>query len=324
MHMLDVNEVICPRRVPTCLVSSNVLDMIGHTPLIPLRRASASTGCRILGKAEYLNPSGSIKDRLAQFLLEEAERRGELKPGSTVLEVTSGNTGIALAMVGAMKGYRVVIMMPRSVSHERRNMIRGFGAELRLLDGLLHMQSAVRQAIEIAHRDPHIFLPSQFSNPDNPLCHEQRTGPEILSQVGGKLDAFVMGVGTGGTLMGVARALRKAHSPAHIIAVEPAESAVMSGNPPGCHGIQGLADGFIPEIVDVAKIDQIVRISTAEAHQMARQLAREEGLLVGISAGANVLAAERVALELGSGHTVVTILPDRGERYLSLENDPEQ
>jgi cysteine synthase A len=317
--MSDVHEVNCPRRVPTCLVSSSMLDMIGHTPLISLRGASASTGCRVLAKAEYLNPSGSIKDRVAHFLLEEAERRGELTRGDTVLEVTSGNTGIALAMVGAMKGYHVVIMMPCSLSHERRNMIRGFGAELRLLDGLLHIQSAVRETIELAQRNPRIFLPSQFSNPDNPRCHELGTGPEILAQVGGKFDAFVMGVGTGGTLMGVARALRRAGSPARIVAVEPAESAVMSGNQPGCHGIQGLADGFIPEIVDLAQIDKIVRISTEEAHQRARQLAREEGLLVGISAGANVLAAERVALELGPGHTVVTILPDRGERYLSLE-----
>lgn len=203
-------------------------------------------------------------------------------------------------------------------------MIRAFGAELRLLDGLLHIQSAVRQAIELAQRDSRIFLPSQFSNPDNPRCHELGTGPEILSQVGGKLDAFVMGVGTGGTLMGVTRALRKAGCAAQIIAVEPAESAVMSGNPPGCHGIQGLADGFIPEIVDVAKIDKIMRISTDEAQHMARRLAREEGLLVGISAGANVLAAEQVALQMGSGHTVVTILPDRGERYLSLEDGSNQ
>ncbi|GMU55719.1 MAG: cysteine synthase [Candidatus Xenobia bacterium] len=312
------NLVACPRQVSTCLTPSNVCQTIGHTPLVPLARSSQETGCTVLAKAEYLNPGGSIKDRIAHFILDQAERRGELKPGGTILEVTSGNTGIALAMLGAMKGYRVVIMMPSSVSQERRNMIRSFGAELHLLEELLHIQSAVVRAVEIARQDPQVFLPSQFSNPDNPLCHELTTGPEILTQTGGKLDAFVMGIGTGGTLMGVGRALRAAGCPAQRVAVEPAESAVLSGGPPGCHGIQGLADGFIPEIVRRQEIDRVVQIPTADARERARRLALEEGILVGISSGANVLAAEQVARELGPGHTVVTVLCDRGERYLSL------
>ena len=310
--------ITCPRQVATCLVPSAIYHTIGNTPLISLRAASEATGCNILAKAELLNPSGSIKDRVAQFLIDEAEKRGEIQPGGTILEVTSGNTGIALSMVGAMRGYKVVIMMPRSVSQERRNMIRSYGAELHLLDELLHMHAAVARAIEIAKRDPLVFLPSQFSNPDNPRCHELKTGVEILTQTGGKIDAFVMGVGTGGTLMGVARALRSAGCRAQVVAVEPAESAVMSGGPPGCHGIQGLADGFIPEIVRLDEIDRIIKVTTLEARERADRLAKEEGVLAGISSGANLVAAEEVARGLGPGHTVVTILPDRGERYLSL------
>lgn len=311
--------VACPRPVAVCLVRADLLDCIGNTPIVLLRRASEETGCTILAKAEYLNPGGSIKDRIARFIVERAEERGKLKPGSIILEVTSGNTGIAFSMVGARKGYRTVIMMPKTVSEERRRMIASFGAELHLLEELLHIQSAVARSIELARENPGIFLPSQFSNPDNPLCHETTTGPEIIEQTGGKIDAFVMGVGTGGTLMGVGRALRKAKIRARVVAVEPEESAVMSGGRPGHHGIQGLADGFIPEIVRLEEIDDIVRIGTEDAMEMTGRIAREEGLLVGISAGANVLAAKRTAERLGSGHTIVTILPDRGERYLSLK-----
>ena len=298
-----------------------LLESIGNTPMVPLVRASKATGCTILAKAEYLNPGGSIKDRIARFILQEAELRGELLPGHTILEVTSGNTGIALSMLGAIKGYRVVILMPCSVSQERRNMILSFGAELRLLEGLLHMQDAVVQATEIAQNDPTVFLPRQFSNPDNARCHELNLGKEILAQTRGRVDAFVMGVGTGGTLMGVGRALRAAGCRAQVVAVEPAESAVMSGGKPGCHGIQGLADGFIPALVNLQEVDQILQVSTAQARQRAQQLAVEEGLLVGISAGANVLAAEQMARRLGPGHTVVTVLCDRGERYLSLQTE---
>ena len=310
--------VACPRERPTCLVASGVLDSIGCTPLMLLQQASKATGCRIYAKAEYLNPGGSIKDRIAKYIILEAEKRGELKAGSTILEVTSGNTGIALAMVGAIRGYRVVIVMPQTVSEERRHMIESLGAELHLLKELKDIQAAVLRSVELAAKDPDIFLPSQFANTDNTACHEQTTGPEIIRQTNGNIAAFVMGVGTGGTLMGVGRALRKTSVPARIVAVEPDESAVMSGDAPGHHGIQGLADGFIPDLINLDEIDEIIRIRTEDAVAAAHKLAREEGLLVGISSGANVLAATQVARELGPGNTVVTVLPDRGERYLSL------
>jgi cysteine synthase A len=312
-----LNLVYCPRETPTCLVTSGVLDSIGHTPLVRLQRASEATGCNIFAKAEFMNPGGSIKDRIARHIVLEAEKRGDLVPGSTIMEVTSGNTGIALAMVGAMRGYRVVIIMPQTVSLERRRMIEFFGAELELLNKINHIQHAIRQTEEIAAGRDDIFLPRQFANPDNIDAHRMTTGPEILRQLKGEVDAFVMGVGTGGTIMGVGRTLRKAGSQARIVAVEPDESAVMSGDPRSCHGIQGLADGFIPALVDLDEIDEIVRIKTADAVAAAQEIGRDEGLLVGISSGANVLAAKRIARELGPGHTVVTVLCDRGERYLS-------
>ncbi len=313
-----VQFVPCPRERPTCLVTSGVLDSIGCTPLMLLQAASKETGCQVYAKAEYLNPGGSIKDRIARHMILEAEGRGDLGPDSRILEVTSGNTGIALAMIGAIRGYPVTIVMPKTVSEERRRMIELLGAELRLLEEINDIQAAVRESEEEAARDPRVFLPRQFKNVDNPAAHQMTTGPEIVRQTGGRLDAFVMGVGTGGTLMGVSRALRGADVPARIVAVEPNESAVMSGDVPGKHGIQGLADGFIPDLVDLGEIDEVVRIATEDAKAAARRLAAEEGLLVGISSGANVLAATRVAQELGPGHTVVTVLCDRGERYLSV------
>jgi len=316
-----LNLVYCPRQMPTCLVTSGVLDSIGHTPLIPLKRTSESTGCNVLAKAEFLNPGGSIKDRVARHIVLEAEKRGDLLPGSTIMEVTSGNTGIALAMVGAMQGYRVVIIMPESASLERRRMIEFYGAEIELLGKADDIQRAIRQAEQMVATHDDIFLPRQFANPDNIDAHRLTTGPEILRQSKGEIDAFVMGVGTGGTIMGVGRTLRKAGSRARIVAVEPDESAVMSGGPHGRHGIRGLADGLIPDLVMLDEIDEIVRIRTADAIAAAHEVSRQEGLLVGISSGANILAAERVAGELGPGHTVVTVLCDRGERYLGVNGN---
>lgn len=315
---LHANLVNCPRQTPTCLVTSDVLDSIGNTPLIRLRRISDDTGCDILAKAEFLNPGGSIKDRIARQIVIEAERRGDLKPGSTIMEVTSGNTGIALAMVGAMRGYKVVITLPRTVSKERRQMIESFGAELRLLDEINDIQSAIRDLEKLAKGHDEIFLPRQFANPDNIEAHRTTTGVEILRQVRVPVDAFVMGVGTGGTVMGVGRALREYGSKARIVAVEPDESAVMSGARRGKHGIQGLADGFIPDLVNMDEIDQVIRIKTPDAIQRAHELGTEEGLLVGISSGANVIAVTEIAREMGPGHTLVTVLCDRGERYLSM------
>ena len=315
--------VYCPRQTPTCLVTSEVGDSIGHTPLIRIRSASSLTRCNVFAKAEFMNPGGSIKDRIARHIIFAAEKRGELRPGWTIMEVTSGNTGIALAMVGAMRGYKVVIVMPKTVSHERRSMITSFGAELELLEEVGDMQGAIARTEAYAATHADVFLPRQFSNPDNIETHRTTTGPEIMRQLNGEIDAFVMGVGTGGTVMGVGRALRKAGSRARIVAVEPDESAVMSGGEPGPHGIEGLADGFIPALVDLDEIDQVVRIPTPDAIDAAHRIGVEEGLLVGISSGANVLAATRVAAELGPGHNVVTVLCDRGERYLSrLEHGP--
>jgi len=310
--------VQCPRPIAICREPSGLLDGIGNTPIIRLRHASEETGCTVLAKCEFMNPGGSLKDRIAKHMVEQAERRGDLRPGYVIKEVTSGNTGIALSMVGAIKGYRVVILMPRTVSEERRAMIQSFGAELELLDELLHMEAATRRLAEEARLHSGIFLPSQFSNIDNPGCHESTTGPEILLQTQGRLDAFVMGIGTGGTLMGVGRAIRKARVRARIVALEPDESAVLSGGRPGHHGIQGLADGFIPEIVNTAEIDDVVRVKTDDAVAMAHRLALEEGLLVGVSSGANTSGAMQIARKLGPGHVIVTILPDRGERYLSM------
>lgn len=313
------NIVACPRAIPTCLVVSGVLDSIGNTPLVRLQAASDKTGCDIFAKAEFLNPGGSIKDRIARHIILEAEKRGDLRPGSTIMEVTSGNTGISLSMIGAMRGYKVVIIMPRTVSEERRHMIESFGAELELLTEINDIQEAVRKTEEIAAANDDIFLPRQFANPDNIEAHRTSTGPEILRQLGHELDAFVMGVGTGGTVMGVGRALREAGSKARIVAVEPDESAVMSGDVRGCHGIQGLADGFIPDLLRLDEVDQVTRIKTRDAIAAAHQISRDEGLFVGISSGANVLAAEQVAAALGPGKTIVTVLCDRGERYLSLD-----
>ncbi len=312
------NLVNCPRQTPTCLVTSDVLDSIGNTPLIRLRKISDETGCEIYAKAEFLNPGGSIKDRIARHIIREAEKRGELTPDSVIMEVTSGNTGIAFSMVGAMRGYKVVIILPKTVSTERRQMIEAFGAELRLLEEINDIQSAIADLEKMAEGHDEIFLPRQFANRDNIEAHRTTTGVEILRQVKQPIDAFVMGVGTGGTVMGVGRALREHGSKARIVAVEPDESAVMSGDKRGKHGIQGLADGFIPDIVNVNEIDQVIRIKTPDAIQRSHEMSQEEGLLVGISSGANVIAATELAREMGPGKTIVTVLPDRGERYLSM------
>jgi len=297
---------------------NSVLDIIGNTPMIELRQICSGKGAGIFAKCEFMNPSGSLKDRMAKYIIQKAEERGELKPGSTILEVSSGNTGIAFAMIGAAKGYRVVIMLPKTVSVERRKIITSLGAELILIDDLLSMQDAIKEAEEMAERDAMIFLPRQFSNPDNPTAQYSSLGREILSQIRNRVDAFVMGVGTGGTLMGAGRALKEAFPEVKIVAVEPAESAMLSGETPGPHGIQGLVDGFIPEIVGLEFIDEIIKVKTDEAIKMSHRLAKEEGLLVGISAGANVLASLDLAGGSEKVETIVTILPDTGTRYLSL------
>jgi cysteine synthase A len=277
-----------------------MLRQIGNTPLIELPPLGAEPAAKICAKLELFNPSGSVKDRIAKYIVEKAERRGELKPGMVIVEVTSGNTGIGFAMVAAAKGYAMRVLMPEHMSEERRMI-------------------ALAVSEEMAAEDANLYLPRQFENPYNPEAHKLFTGTEIIHQTGGVVDSFVAGVGTGGTIMGVAEAFREAHVPARIVAVEPAEAAVMSGGEPGKHKIQGLGDGFVPNLIDTSLIDTIETVPSDDAIDVARELTNRLGLLVGISSGANVIAALREAERLGPGKKVVTVLPDRGERYFSTE-----
>jgi cysteine synthase A len=306
---------------PAALVSSSVLPpllgLIGRTPLVPLQFPEA--GVTLHAKAEFLNPSGSIKDRLAACILLDARERGLLRPDSTILECTSGNTGIALAMVGTALGYRVKILMSETASVERRHLMRHFGAELQLFKADRGYITGIEMAEEMAARDPRIFLPRQFANPLNAQDHVDHTGREILAQLPGRIDAFVSGYGTGGTLNGCSRALRAAHPAIKIIAMEPAEAAMLSGESPCCHSIEGVAGGYMPPLLQGVPVDWPEKVSSADALAMTRRLAREFGFLVGTSSGANVVAALRVAAKLPRGAQVVTILCDRAERYYSTK-----
>ena len=291
------------------------LDLIGQTPLLRLAPFAAKLA-DVWGKLEAANPGGSVKDRIARAMIEAAERDGQLRPGGLMVEPTSGNTGIGLSLVAAIKGYRLILTMPDSMSTERRRLLGAYGAELVLTPGALGMRGAIARAEEIA-AETGAYLPQQFRNPANPQVHEQTTGPEILAALAGKVDAFVAGVGTGGTLTGVGRALRRACPGVRIVAVEPAASPVLSGGDPGPHQIQGIGAGFIPEVLDTRIYDEVLRVTDDDALAMTRRLARERGLFVGISTGANVWAATEIARRLGPGKSVVTILCDTGERYLS-------
>jgi cysteine synthase len=297
-------------------VADDALSLIAKTPLVRLGRISPQGGAIIWAKVEYMNPAGSVKDRPALSMILAAEKSGALKAGSVIVEATSGNTGISLAMIAAVRGYRCVLVMPEDMSLERRYILRAYGAEIVLTPATEGMAGAVNRARRVLEDTPSSFMPSQFTNAANPESHEHGTALEILEQVAGSLAGFVAGVGTGGTITGVSRTLRKKlGSKVKICAVEPSSSAVLSGKPPGMHGIQGLGAGFVPEILDRSFIDKIIEVSDVAAERMARRLAREEGLLVGPSSGANVHAALETAQELGSGN-VVTILCDSGERYL--------
>lgn len=292
-----------------------VLSLIGNTPIVPLR--FEPEGLTIHAKCEFLNPSGSVKDRLAKCVLLDAEQRGLLKPDSIILECTSGNTGIALSMVGATMGYRVAILMSAGASEERRKIIRRLGAELILFESEGRYQKGIEMSREMAAKDARYFLPRQFENPINVADHEHETGQEILRQVGGPIDAFVTGFGTGGTLAGCGKAIKKRWPQARIMAMEPAEQALLAGECPCCHFIEGVADGFVPPLMRDAPIDGNVKVTSADALTMAQRLHREFGLLVGTSSGANVTAALQLARELGPRATVVTLLCDRAERYFS-------
>jgi cysteine synthase A len=295
-----------------------ILAMIGNTPLLSLR--CEPEGLTVFAKCEFLNPSGSIKDRLALCIIEDAEERGLLKSDSIILECTSGNTGIALAMVGAAKGYRVKILMSDSASVERRHLIRQFGGEVELFKPAKGYATGIELSQRMAADDPRIFLPRQFENPLNALDHEEHTGREILAQIPeGRVDAFVSGYGTGGTITGCGRALRAVNPGVKIFAMEPAEAAMLSGEMPCCHQIEGVAGGYVPPLLQHAHIDAVKKVGSEAAIAMTRRLSREFGLLVGTSSGANVVAALEVAREYGPGAHVVTILCDRAERYYSTK-----
>jgi cysteine synthase A len=298
-------------------IADSVLDLVGNTPLLRLHRVVPEGSAEVLGKLESLNPAGSVKDRIALSMIEAAEARGELKPGDTIVEPTSGNTGSGLAMVAAVKGYRLVLTMPEDMSIERRKLFARFGGELVLTPAIEGMSGAVFAAQELVEKYGY-FMPQQFNNAANPEVHRRTTAQEILKATGGRLDAFVAAVGTGGTITGVGEVL-KAHDPqVLVVAVEPARSPVLAGGKPGLTGIQGIGASFVPSVLNTEVYDELIAVSDEDAYAMTARLTKEEGLLVGISAGANVFASLQVAQKLGRGKRVVTVLPDTGERYLSV------
>jgi cysteine synthase A len=299
-------------------VADSVLDLIGQTPIVRLRRVAKDGGARVLAKLESVNPGGSVKDRIAAAMIEDAERRGLLHSGATLVEPTSGNTGIGLAMVAAVKGYRLILTMPDDMSIERQRLLSRFGAEIRLTPAIEGMTGAVHAATELCRDHPEYFMPQQFQNPANPEAHRRTTALEILEATEGRIDVFVAGVGTGGTVTGVGEVLKEKIPGVRVVAVEPARSPVLSGGKGRPHGIQGIGASFVPGVLNRAVIDQIVQVRDEDAMVMSKRLAREEGLLVGISAGANVWAASGIADSLSSEQMVLTVLPDTGERYLSL------
>ena len=296
-------------------------QLIGGTPLLELRRIAKAEGLgstRLLAKLEAFNPGGSVKDRVARAMLDQAEAGGKLGPGSVIIEPTSGNTGIGLAAVAAARGYRVIIVMPDSMSRERRLLLRAFGAELVLTEGARGISGSIEKAEELAAQIPGSFIPGQFTNPANPEAHFQSTGPEIWRDTDGQVDFFVAGVGTGGTLSGVGAYLKSQKPALRVVAVEPRDSAVLSGGRPGPHGLQGIGAGFVPAVLDTGLIDEVIPVRTEDAYAMGRRLGREEGVLAGISSGAALWAALELARRKeNAGKTLVALLPDGGDRYLS-------
>ncbi|AAP07171.1 cysteine synthase A [Bacillus sp. 22475] len=297
-------------------VAQSVSELIGKTPIVKLNRIVESDSADIYLKLEFMNPGSSVKDRIALAMIEDAEKKGLLKEGDTIIEPTSGNTGIGLAMVAAAKGYNAILVMPETMSIERRNLLRAYGAELVLTPGPEGMGGAIRKATELA-KEHGYFIPQQFKNQSNPEIHRLTTGPEIIEQMGDQLDAFIAGIGTGGTITGAGEVLKEAYKDIKIYAVEPADSPVLSGGKPGPHKIQGIGAGFVPETLDVEVYDEIIQVKTEQAFEYARRVAKEEGILVGISSGAVIYAATEVAKKLGKGKKVLVIIPSNGERYLS-------
>jgi cysteine synthase A len=296
-----------------------ITELIGRTPLVRLNRLSKPGSATIYGKVEFFNPGGSVKDRICLNMINEAERQGKLKPGGTIVEPTSGNTGIGLALISAVRGYKLILVMPESMSMERASLLSSYGAQLVLTPAWEGMKGSIREAESLLMQNPNYFMPDQFSNPANPAMHKKTTAPEILEALDGKIDAFVAAVGTGGTITGCGEVFKERNPTVKVIAVEPAGSPVLSGGDPGPHKIQGIGAGFIPQVLNRKILDRVIKVTDDEAYQTAKQLSKMEGLLVGISAGANVFAAQQVAEELGPGKNVVTILCDTGERYISIE-----
>ena len=299
---------------------TSITQLVGGTPLLELQQygKAAGAGSTLLAKLEYLNPAGSVKDRAALAMILDAEERGVLRPGAAIIEPTSGNTGIGLAAIGIPRGYRVILTMPDSMSLERRTLLAAYGAELVLTPGSEGMAGAIRKAEELAQSLPGSFLPGQFSNPANAQAHYRTTGPEIWQDAEGRVDAFVAGVGSGGTITGVGRYLKEQNRSIQVVAVEPAGSPVLSGGKAGPHGLQGIGGGFVPEVLDTGIYDQVVQVTEADAYAAARLLARIEGILVGISAGAALWAATALSRQPAwSGRRMVVLLPDTGNRYLS-------
>jgi len=296
----------------------NVLDAIGNTPMVRLNRVVPAGSATVLAKLESFNPMSSVKDRIAKSMIEVAERKGRINKDTTIIEPTSGNTGIGLAMVCAVKGYRLVLTMPENMSAERKMLLSAFGARLVLTPAAEGMKGAVAKAEEMCASTHNSFMPQQFKNKANPWTHKKTTAKEILKAVE-RIDAFVAGVGTGGTITGVGKALKRRYPQVRVVAVEPQDSPVLSGGKPGPHRIQGIGAGFVPNVLDAESFDEIIKVKSADAIGIARRLAREEGILVGISSGAAAWAALKVAQELGTGKVVVVLLPDTGERYLSTD-----
>ncbi|MEC1433078.1 cysteine synthase A [Bacillus subtilis] len=298
-------------------VANSITELIGNTPIVKLNRLADENSADVYLKLEYMNPGSSVKDRIGLAMIEAAEKEGKLKAGDTIIEPTSGNTGIGLAMVAAAKGLKAILVMPDTMSMERRNLLRAYGAELVLTPGAEGMKGAIKKAEELAEKHGY-FVPQQFNNPSNPEIHRQTTGKEIVEQFGdAPLDAFVAGIGTGGTITGAGEVLKEAYPSIKIYAVEPSDSPVLSGGKPGPHKIQGIGAGFVPDILNTEVYDEIFPVKNEEAFEYARRAAREEGILGGISSGAAIYAALQVAKKLGKGKKVLAIIPSNGERYLS-------
>ncbi|ARI75435.1 cysteine synthase A [Halobacillus mangrovi] len=297
-------------------IANNVSELVGQTPMVKLVGSADENSADIYLKLEYMNPGSSVKDRIALSMIEEAEKAGNLKEGDTIIEPTSGNTGIGLAMIAAAKGYKSVLVMPDTMSQERRNLLRAYGAELVLTPGSEGMKGAIKKAAELSDKHGY-FLPQQFNNEANPLIHEKTTGPEIVEQMGDQLDAFVAGIGTGGTITGAGKVLKERYPDVKIYAIEPEGSPVLSGGDPGPHKIQGIGAGFVPGILNTEVYDEVVQVSTEDSFAAAREAARKDGILGGISSGAAIHVAKQVAKKLGKGKKVVAIIPSNGERYLS-------